>query len=211
MRSAGGESAPPRIRARALVELAFLYLIAGTYERAEFFSSSAILLARQAGNVHRLSQALFVHAHIIGTDDRRRYESIMLLEEAVDLVHDHEPLLDIYPAALADLGWMLVRVGERERGLATMQQALTILRASGRHLEIGMSLLRIGRLDQQAGETRRAAARYGESLMALRMASGSLSPPVTSAACFGSRQDRFITMCMLTDTWTSRCVTRIRP
>ena len=176
-----GESAPPRIRARALVELAFLYLIAGTYERAEFFGSSAILLARQAGNVHRLSQALFVHAHIIGTDDRRRYEAIMLLQEAVDLVHDHEPLLDIYPSALADLGWMLVRVGERERGLTTMQQALTILRASGRHLEIGMSLLRMGRFDQLAGESRRAAARYGESLMALRESGIVLSAGFTLA------------------------------
>ncbi len=100
-----GDAAPPRIRARALVELAFLYLIAGTYERAEFFSSSAILLARQAGNVHRLSQALFVHAHIIGIDDRRRYEAIMLLQEAVDLVHDHEPLLDIY-ACGAGRSWV---------------------------------------------------------------------------------------------------------
>ena len=37
-----------------------------------------------------------------------------------------------------------------------------------------------------------------------------LSPPVTSAACFGSRPGRFITRCMRTSTWTSRCDTRIR-
>ena len=44
-----------------------------------------------------------------------------------------------------------------------------------------------------------------------RMASKSLSPPVTSAACFGLRPGRFVTTCMLTNTWMSRCVTRIHP
>jgi non-specific serine/threonine protein kinase len=163
-----GKDAPAGFRARAMNELAFIYFATGDYEQAEFLSTSAIPLARQDGDVRRLAQALFVLAHVVGIDDSRRDEAISLLLEAVNLVRDHEPPLDIYSSVLATLGWELVKAGERVRGMAIVQQALALFRASGIHLEIGMTLLRIGRLDQQAGETRQAAARYGESLVALR-------------------------------------------
>ncbi len=163
-----GQGAPPAFRAKAMTELAFLNLIAGAYEQAEFFSSSSISLLRQNGNVYRLTEALFVRASILGIDDSRRPEAIALLREAVNLVRDDESALNIYSCAMGALGWELVKAGEQERGMATIHQALPMIRAIGLHFQFGMALLRIGRLDQLAGKTRQAASRYGESLVALR-------------------------------------------
>lgn len=153
---------PPGPRAKARSELAFIYWIAGDDAQARFFSSSAVPLAREAAVPYRLAEIMYCHAIIRTGGDGR--ETIAGLREVIDMARAHEPPLPIYPSALADLGKELILAGELETGVALLIQGLEIFRASGRHMETGWALLRLGRLDWLDGNVRNAAAHLGESL-----------------------------------------------
>jgi predicted ATPase/DNA-binding CsgD family transcriptional regulator len=165
-----GETAPPGPRAKAMAELAILLLAAGSNEQAHRLSAASVELAREAGNPFRLGQALWVRANVIGSDAGRTAEAIAILQDAVHLAREHKAPVASYQSALAAMGTLWIRLGERERGVNLIQEALVVLRASGRRFEMGASLLRLGRMDRQDGNIAQAAARYGEALRVYREA-----------------------------------------
>lgn len=163
---ARGTTAPPDIRAKALLELAALLLAVGAIDRAGQISAESVSLARVAGDHDLLGEALWVQANVVGSDNARIGEAIELLEEAVGSAVDRGIPIDRYQSGLAAIGTLWIRSGQRERGSSLLQGALEVLQASGRHLETGETLLRLGRIERQDGHFTRAAARYGDSLRA---------------------------------------------
>jgi len=161
-----GSAGPPGPRAKAMLELAALHLVAGSTNQAASLSATAVSVARESGDPEWLGQALWVRANAIGSEDGRAAEAIAMLEEGLQLARDRHIPDTSLQSALAAIGTLRLRLGEREHGAALLQDALGVLRALGCHLEAGTTAQRIGRLDHQDGKLTVAAARYGEALRA---------------------------------------------
>jgi non-specific serine/threonine protein kinase len=163
--------APPAVLARGLVELAFLLLLTGDYERALESSAAGLLPAREDGDPYRLAQALFVRSLAVGYGAGRWDEAITLLEEARVLAGSLDDPALVQAFVLWQLGIALLQKGERERGVALLEEVLALQLETGRHMEAGAVLASLGRLDREAGDGARAARRYGESLRLQRESS----------------------------------------
>jgi non-specific serine/threonine protein kinase len=172
---AHGHDAPAAPFSRALVELAFLCWITGNQKQALTASAASLPLARAVSNDYRLAQTLYVRSLVVGMDPAAADEAIALLEETLE----REARSDraggtLFPAALGDLGMLLVDRGERERGVALIEEAMSHGRSLGKHLETGSRAEQLGRLAHEDGEWSHAAARYGESLRHLQQAGATL-------------------------------------
>ena len=163
--------APPAVLARGLVELAFLLLLTGDHERALESSAASLLPARKDGDPYRLAQALFVRSLAVGYGAGRWDEAITLLEEARVLAGSLDDPALVQAFVLWQLGIALLQKGERERGVALLEEVLALQLETGRHMEAGAVLASLGRLDFEAGDGARAARRYGESLRLQRESS----------------------------------------
>jgi predicted ATPase/DNA-binding CsgD family transcriptional regulator len=163
--------APPAVLARGLVELAFLLLLTGDHERALESSAASLLPAREDGDPYRLAQALFVRSLAVGYGAGRWDEAITLLEEARVLAGSLDDPALVQAFVLWQLGIALLQKGERERGVALLEEVLAMQLETGRHMEAGAVLASLGRLDGEAGDGARAARRYGESLRLQRESS----------------------------------------
>jgi non-specific serine/threonine protein kinase len=166
-----GHDAPASPLARSLLELAWLCWTMGDQERALTASAASLPLARAAGNEYRLAQTLYVRSLIIRQDAAAADEAIALLEEALEReARSDRAGGELLPSALGDLGLLLVDRGERERGVALIEEAMARGRSLSKHLEVGTRAVVLGRLAHEDGELSRAAARYGESLRHLQQA-----------------------------------------
>jgi len=165
---ARGDDAPPGPRARVMSELGFLHWATGDTEQALPLLASSLPLVRQTGDTYRLAQIQFMWADVLRNEEGRETEAIALLEEVVELIGDRQPPLELYQSTLANLGDLWLLRGDRERGVALLDQALTLFLNSANQLGIAQVHLRLGRLARQDGVTRRAAAHYGNSLRAYR-------------------------------------------
>jgi DNA-binding CsgD family transcriptional regulator len=163
--------APPAVLARGLVELAFLLLLTGDHERALESSAASLLPAREDGDPYRLAQALYVRSLAVGYGAGRWDEAITLLEEARVLAGSLDDPALVQAFVLWQLGIALLQKGERERGVALLEEVLALQLETGRHMEAGAVLALLGRLDREAGDGARAARRYGESLRLQRESS----------------------------------------
>ena len=163
--------APPAVLARGLVELAFLLLLTGDHERALESSAASLLPAREDGDPYRLAQVLFVRSLAVGYGAGRWDEAITLLEEARVLAGSLDDPALVQAFVLWQLGIALLQKGERERGVALLEEVLALQLETGRHMEAGAVLASLGRLDGEAGDGARAARRYGESLRLQRESS----------------------------------------
>ena len=163
--------APPAVLARGLVELAFLPVLAGDHERALESSAASLLPAREDGDPYRLAQALYVRSLAVGYGAGRWDEAITLLEEARVLAGSLDDPAKVQAFVLWQLGNALLQKGERERGVAMLEEVLPLQLETGRHMEAGAVLASLGRLDREAGDGARAARRYGESLRLQRESS----------------------------------------
>ncbi len=163
---ARGADAPPGPRARGMSELGFLVKAAGDTERALALLAASVPLARQTGDIWRLAQIRFMWADVLRHLEGRETEAIALLEEVIELVASHESAVDLYAAALDDLGELWLMRGNRERGVALVNRALTLFQGAANQLGIAQTHLRLGRLARREGKTRRAADHYGRSLRA---------------------------------------------
>lgn len=165
---ARGETAPPGPRARVMSELGFLLWATGATNEALQLLAASVLLVRQTGNLYRLAQTLFMWADVLRNQEGQETKAIALLEEAVALIDYHQPPLDLHASALADLGELWLRNGDRKRGIALLNQALTLFEGQANQLGMGQIHLRLGRLARQDGDIRLAAKHYGKSLRAYR-------------------------------------------
>ena len=163
--------APPAVLAKGLVELAFLLLLTGDHERALESSAASLLPAREDGDPYRLAQALYVRSLAVGYGAGRWDEAITLLEEARVLAGSLDDPALVQAFVLWQLGIALLQKGERERGVALLEEVLALQLETGRHMEAGAVLASLGRLDREAGDGARAARRYGESLRLQRESS----------------------------------------
>jgi DNA-binding CsgD family transcriptional regulator len=111
---------------------------------------------------------LFMWAHVLGSEDGHEAEAITLLEEVLSLVRGRVLSSELHPSALADLGDLWLRMGDREHGVALVVEALNMYRTTANQFGIGQTLHWLGRLDRDEGVTRSAARRFGESLRAFR-------------------------------------------
>lgn len=167
-------SAPPRFLTRAQSELAILSIAAGDAERALAHSAASLPPARAVGDPYRLAQTLFVRALAVGHGAGRWSESITHLEEARQLAHRLETPATALTFVLQELGFVWLRLGDQEQGVAILKEALALQLGRGMYMEAGEVTAELGRLDSVAGNPARAAARYGESLRLL-LQGGSLS------------------------------------
>jgi non-specific serine/threonine protein kinase len=158
-----GEVAPPGLRARAMAELAYQIGEAGDVARAIALSAESVALARLGDDASLLMLAMFFHGVALGWGGRLD-EAVAVLEEATGLGGGIDPPPAKWGIALGTLGVALLVKGERERGLALIDEALAHCRARGMDSFVGLLLARLGHIAQVAGEPARAAARYGESL-----------------------------------------------
>ena len=158
-----GGAAPPAIRARALSELGYLCGEAGKVERALAYSTASVALSREVGDPYALTAALSFHAIALRYNGRLD-EAVEVLEEATALSKQQDPPPVWWGIIPANLGTTLLDRGERERGLAIIEEALVYCRATGADSDVGLILARLGHVAQTDGDPASAAARYGESL-----------------------------------------------
>jgi predicted ATPase len=163
-----GADAPTGPLARAMSELSFLLWSAGEARQALPLLAASVPLARQTGDVYRMSQVQYMWAVVLHYEEGRDVEAIALLEDVVELIASHQPPLELYPSALIDLGELWLLQGDRERGVALLHQALTISQDWAIPLHVAQAHLRLGRLARREGATRRAADHDGRSLRAYR-------------------------------------------
>ncbi|HEV2072656.1 MAG TPA: LuxR C-terminal-related transcriptional regulator [Thermomicrobiales bacterium] len=162
---ARGRDAPPRPRAKALFELALLYSMVGDTARADEVSAESLPVAREDGDRYRLAMALYVRAECLRKGGSDRWDEVIeLLEEAVAHAGCFDPPPPIWGPALGELGRVLTRRGERQRGTALIHEAVEVQRSMGQRFGAGLQLATLARLDREAGNLTQAAVRYGESL-----------------------------------------------
>jgi DNA-binding CsgD family transcriptional regulator/tetratricopeptide (TPR) repeat protein len=158
----------PSVLAKAMAELAFLYRVIAENEAARSLSEAAVPLARQGDDVYRLSQVLFIRAYTLADAAGSQEEVIAILQEAIALVQEIQPPVETYPSLVADLGWALMRAGHPEQGMELVERALQIFRTGQRHLELGWTHLRLGRIAANDEQNSLAARLYAESLRSFR-------------------------------------------
>jgi predicted ATPase/class 3 adenylate cyclase len=161
----GGAS--PAIRARALIGLGFLAVIAGDLGRAESALSDGQTLAQGADDPWEITWALLGLGNAAG--DRRAYaEAEARLETALATI---QPLADTHPAArarvfaiLSDLGHYTGQRGDLELAQARLEQALTGARQIGFTWLSGLTLLSLGALLLKRGDIHGAVACYRDAV-----------------------------------------------
>ncbi|MDQ3694918.1 MAG: LuxR C-terminal-related transcriptional regulator [Chloroflexota bacterium] len=161
------DNAPPGTLARALSELAILCYAAGDNGHALEYSAASLPPARESGNPYRLAQTLYIRALAVGHGAGRWTEAIALLEEARALASGLAAPTEVLSFVLRVSGLVWLHQGDRARGVALLEESLTVQRATGRFMEAGEVLAELGTLDHEAGEHARAAAKYAESLQFL--------------------------------------------
>ena len=152
--------------ARAMLELAALHLVGGSLQEAERLSMTSVALARNPGDDSLLRLALWVRGSVVGRHPGGETEALIILQECLALGREQAAEEASLQSASAAVGTLLIRLGERERGVAMIEHALSLLYASERHLEVGTTQLRLGRLDHYDGKGMEAATRYAAALRA---------------------------------------------
>jgi ATP/maltotriose-dependent transcriptional regulator MalT len=158
-----------------------IYLLAvGDINQADRLSVASLALARENWD-SLLGCALCVRADVVGRDDRRIAEAIAMLQEGADLGSGQEyPSWD-HPSVLSAMGTLWIRLGERERGVRLINDALDLVLTRGWPLQTGETYLQLGQLDRLDGRSAQAAGRLAASLRAFREA-GAVTPPCLSLA-----------------------------
>ncbi len=113
-----------------------------------------------------LNRALFFHGLALGwVGDVDA--AVAVLEEATGLSRGMDPPPAKWPMDLGGWGGALLDRGDRDRGLALLQETLAHARAHGMDYFVGIALTRLGHVAHVEGEPAQAAGYYGESLRLL--------------------------------------------
>ena len=164
-----GRTAPPGPRAKVAAWLAAVY---GEFDNTAAgleLSTRALAWAREAGDDALVALALGTRMSIVrwsGNADDLATE-IESLQEVVDLLAGLRlsPWARSFESiALGDLGEAVARRGDRFRGLALVEQALSLARALGEPFATGIHLAQLGVMAQRAGNIAPAAALFAESV-----------------------------------------------
>jgi excisionase family DNA binding protein len=165
-----GEDAPPGVLARAMSELGFLHWATGAPDKSLPLLVASIPLVRDSGDRYRQAQIQFMWADVLRCEAGREAEAIALLKEVADWTAEPQPPIELYPSTLADLGDLWIALGDQERGVGLLNQALSLFERSGNQLGIGVALLRLGRQDRLGGNIRKSAKHLAGALRAHREA-----------------------------------------
>jgi len=172
---ARGAGAPAEPLGTAMAVQAILLMAVGATEQADRLSAATVALAREKwGSL--LGFALWVRAGVVGRDDERIAEAIAMLQEGADLGSGQEfPSWD-QPVVLSAMGTLWIRLGDRERGVRLINDALRLLPMENGTLHTGETFLQLGQLDRLDGRTAEAAGHLAASLRAYREAGVETTP-----------------------------------
>jgi tetratricopeptide (TPR) repeat protein len=180
------------VRAAAHTHATLLNWTMGAGDRALAHATTAVKLARDSGASDYLPWALYFHALVLGWDSQDWDTAIPLTEEAVELARVAGPKRVgwLLPIALGDLGTMVALQGDHERGITLIEEALAQHQALGHHFGAGVRIAELALVDQLAGRSAQAAARYAESLRLLERAGDEMSAAMPMAGLVGLAADR---------------------
>ena len=128
------------------------------------------------------------HYALVLAWERQEWDiAIPLTEEAVALARAAGPERTgaLLQFALGDLGTMVALRGDHERGVALIEQALAQHKALGHHYGAGIRTAELALVDQLAGRSAAAAARYAESLRLLERCGDAMNVALPMAGLVG--------------------------
>jgi predicted ATPase len=147
----------------------------------------AVALAREAEVPDILAWSLFHYALVLAWERQQWDIAIPLTEEAVALARAVGPRRTgaLQQFALGDLGTMVALRGDHERGVALIEEALAQHQALGHHYGAGIRMAELALVDQLAGRSAVAAARYAESLRLLERCGDAMNVALPMAGLVG--------------------------
>ena len=159
----------------------------GATELAIDHGKMAVALAREADAPDPLAWSLFHYALVLAWERQEWDIAIPLTEEAVALARAAGPERTgaLLQFALGDLGTMVALRGDHERGVALIEQALAQHKALGHHYGAGIRTAELALVDQLAGRSAAAAARYAESLRLLERCGDAVNVALPMAGLVG--------------------------
>jgi non-specific serine/threonine protein kinase len=162
---ARADDTPAGHRSKALAWLALLRWVAGDSEGAIAHCRESETLAAAAGDTLGVAHALYFRSLALGWNAETPLAGVPFAQRAYELAKDRDPLPWFAPFALGDMGQMLSLAGERARGTALVEEALTLHRALGQDFGAGMKLMMLALTAQETGDDSLAARRYREGLL----------------------------------------------
>jgi predicted ATPase/DNA-binding CsgD family transcriptional regulator len=157
---------PPRLRAELRLGLGKFRWAAGDADRALEEFDACRQIARSIGDDCLGAWATNHIALVFGWDRHDLGAAIPQFRDALALARSGGPGggCGALPYVLGNLGVAMTLRGDSGRGVPLIEEALVLDRAAGHTLGAAMRLYYLGLAAQVSGDTRVAAARYGESL-----------------------------------------------
>lgn len=154
-----------RFLADALRAEGSLLARSGETQRGLLLLEQSLRIARNHNDVHRIARTLrpLCRLYFLESDNDRALEAA---EEALALTQKLQNLQDA-PGDLANVGFILARMGRRSEGREKMEQALEQAQARGDVWRVGIILSNLGVLDWEDGRLDRAL-RFWDRALALK-------------------------------------------
>jgi non-specific serine/threonine protein kinase len=156
---------------------------------------AAVAVARTFGESPTLAWSLYQMALVLGWDHNAWDEAIPLARESLALARElgTERVSWLAQNALGDLGTMVALRGDRDEGVALIEEAVAQHRALGHHYGCAIRLAELALIDQLDQRPARAAQRYAESLQLLQRIGDAMSvaQPMSGLAGLIASQGRY--------------------
>jgi DNA-binding CsgD family transcriptional regulator/tetratricopeptide (TPR) repeat protein len=160
-------TAPPSVRATALVQAGWLAQSQGDYERARATYEESLKLYRRLGDEEGIANSLGKLGSLtllLGEDEHAK----ALLEESLASLRRLEDERGVTFGVLNDLGTLADRQGDTARALDLYEEALSLSQESGDAYGIALALGNMGFTKLVYGDTARSVSLLEESLALFR-------------------------------------------